>query len=44
VAGPGVGLGQPAFDFRYIPVNERQLPSGGWTPRSGVRFPLYSGR
>jgi len=34
----------PAFDFRHIPVNERQLRRAGRPPPSGVPFPLYPGR
>jgi hypothetical protein len=33
-----------AFLFRSIPVKERQLRSALAAPRSGVRFPLHSGK
>jgi hypothetical protein len=33
-----------AFVFRCIPEKERQLPAAGGHCRSGVRFPLYSGK
>jgi hypothetical protein len=35
---------EPAFHFRTIPETERQLHGGQPQPRSGVRFPLHSGR
>jgi hypothetical protein len=34
---------KPAFLFRDIPVNERQLGKGRGQRHSGVRFPLYPG-
>jgi hypothetical protein len=33
-----------AFVFRCIPEKERRLPAAGCRHRSGVRFPLYSGK
>src|SRR5205085_12545675 len=35
---------EPAFLFRPIPVNERQLPAATGVLASGVQFPAYPGK